>query len=133
MLKTLNEVPGDQEGASLPLHPLYILEASFKLPRVLSSVTFGQEGHLSLAVRNLAQDFLSRAPAIPASQPLCCQEHRAGGKVGSGSAACLPPQLRPSHSTTHVTLDAWVPDVAPGHIFFGSHRTLKMFESFIYT
>lgn len=132
MLKTLNEVPGDQEGDSLPPHPPYILEASFKLPRVLSSVTFGQEGHLSLAVRNLAQDFLSCAPAIPASQPLCGQHHRAGGKVGRGAAACLPPQLRPSHNTARVTLDAPAPNVAPRHTFFGSRRILKMFELFTY-
>lgn len=83
---------GVKEGDAVPMPPS-ILEASLKSLRVLSSLTFGQEGHLSLAACNLAQDFLSCGSAIPSSQPLCCQDHRAGDEVGSESETCLPPAL----------------------------------------
>lgn len=100
------------------------------MPRILFSVTFGQEGHLSLAVCHLARDFPSRALAIPGSQPLCCVDHGAGGRVGGVSETCLPPELCSSRSTRHEALDACVLDVAHKHVCFGSHRILKMFELF---
>lgn len=81
-----------QGGRCCP-HAPSILEASLISLRVLFSLTFGQEGHLSLAVCNLAQDFLSCGSAIPSSQPLCCQDHRAGDELGSEAETCLPPAL----------------------------------------
>lgn len=101
-VKDLEWSPWRQEGRCFPpTHPC-VLEPPFKSPRVLSSVTFGQKCHLSLALRRLARDWLSCAPAIPGSQALCSQGHRAGGKVGwrriwgsSVSQAMLFPQHKP--------------------------------------
>lgn len=97
-------------------HTPVVLEASFKSPRVLSSVTFGQRGHLLLALRHLARDRLSCAPAMAGSQALCSQDHRAGGKVGSGSEARLHPKHCSSHSTSHEVLDHCRWYVAPRQV-----------------
>lgn len=130
MLKTLNEVPGDKEGDGLPSAPSLILEASFKSPRLLSPVTFGQECHLSLALRNLARDFLSYAPATPGSQALCFQDHGAGGRVRSQSETCLHPKHGSSHITRREALDACEPYMAHRHVCFGLHRILKLLQLF---
>ena len=93
MLKTLDEVSEGGKERDNPRPPTYtpcILEASFK-PRGLSSVTFRQECHLSLRLCNLAWNFPSRAPATPASQPLCLKDPGDGGQGGSRVEACLPP------------------------------------------
>lgn len=95
-----------QGGRCCP-HAPSILEASLISLRVLFSLTFGQEGHLSLAVCNLAQDFLSCGSAIPSSQPLCCQDHRAGDEVGSEAETCLPPALPFSQHWTWGTGCLW--------------------------
>lgn len=64
MLKSLNEVFRDKGGDIVLLLPC-ILKASLKLRRVLSSLTFDQEGHLSLAVCNVALAFWLHSLAVP--------------------------------------------------------------------
>lgn len=87
-----------------PTHPC-VLEPSFKSPRVLSSVTFGQRCHLSFALRRLARDWLSCAPAIPGSQALCSQGHRAGWMEADLRLICVPSNALP----TTLAIRYWIP------------------------
>lgn len=132
MVKTWSAVPGDKEGeVPPPTHPC-MLEASPSPPRVLSSVTFGQMCHLSLALRHLARDCLSCAPAIPGSQAPCSQDHRAGGEVGSGSGARLHPKPCSAHSTSPEGLGHCRLYGAPRQVCVDLRRVLKMLELFAY-